>query len=86
MEAMACGRAVVSTPVGCAGLGLADGEDALIRSTPEQFAAAICDLLADASRRNQIAAAARQTVERRFSWTAIAECAHDSYLQLLPQD
>ncbi len=83
MEAMACGRAVVSTPVGCAGLGLVDGEDALIRATPEEFAAAICDLLADASRRNRIAAAARQTVERRFSWAAIAESAHESYLQLL---
>ncbi len=84
MEAMACGRAVVSTPVGCAGLGLVDGQDALIRSTPEEFAAAICDLLADPARRNQIGAAARQTVERRFSWAAIAESACDSYLQLLP--
>ena len=84
MEAMACGRAVVSTPVGCAGLGLVDGHDALIRSTPEDFAAAICDLLSDPARRNSIATAARRTVEQRFSWDAIAECAYASYLQLLP--
>jgi glycosyltransferase involved in cell wall biosynthesis len=84
MEAMACGRAVVSTPVGCAGLGLVDGHDALIRSTPEEFAAAICDLLSDSARRNVIATAARRTVERRFSWDAIAEHAYASYLQLLP--
>jgi glycosyltransferase involved in cell wall biosynthesis len=84
MEAMACGRAVVSTPVGCAGLGLVDGHDALIRSTPEEFAAAICDLLSDSARRNAIAAAARRTVEQRFSWDAIAESAYTSYLQLLP--
>src|SRR5262249_6551124 len=31
MEAMACGRAIVSTPVGCAGLGLQNGCDVLIR-------------------------------------------------------
>jgi glycosyltransferase involved in cell wall biosynthesis len=84
MEAMACGRAVVSTPVGCAGLGLVDGHDALIRSTPEEFAAAICDLLSDSARRNAIATAARRTVEQRFSWDAIAERAYASYLQLLP--
>jgi glycosyltransferase involved in cell wall biosynthesis len=84
MEAMACGRAVVSTPVGCAGLGLVDGHDALIRSTPEDFAVAICDVLDDRVRRNSIAAEARCTVERRFSWEAIAEHAYSSYLQLQP--
>jgi glycosyltransferase involved in cell wall biosynthesis len=80
---LACGRAVVSTPVGCQGLDLVDGYDALIRSTPEEFAAAICDLLSDPARRNAMAAAARRTVERRFSWDAIADCAYAGYLRLL---
>ncbi len=84
MEAMACGRAVVSTPVGCQGLDLVDGCDALIRSTPQDFAAAICDLLGDPARREAIATAARRTVEQRFSWDAIAERAHAGYLKLLP--
>ena len=75
MEAMACGRAVVSTPVGCAGLGLVDGHDALIRSTSEEFAAAICDLLSDPAQRQAIAQQARRTVEQRFSWSAIADSA-----------
>jgi Glycosyltransferase len=84
MEAMACGRAVVSTPPGCAGLGLVDGHDALIRATPEDFGVAICDLLSDPARRNAIAAEGRRTVERRFSWDAIADRAYQSYCQLQP--
>jgi glycosyltransferase involved in cell wall biosynthesis len=82
MEAMACGRPVVSTPAGCAGLDVDDGRDALIRETPEAFAQAICDLLADPVSGAAIAAAARATVERRFSWDSIAQCAYRSYLDL----
>ena len=82
MEAMACRKAVVSTPVGCAGLGLVDGQDALIRKESPEFADAIIELLADPRRRQAIAAAARRTVEQRFSWRAIADEAYASYLQI----
>ncbi|MGH9661635.1 MAG: glycosyltransferase, partial [Bryobacteraceae bacterium] len=81
--AMACGRAVVSTPAGCAGLGLEDGRDALVRESPDAFADAVCELLAGRARRDSIAAAGRRTVEARFSWTAIARAALDSYHALL---
>jgi glycosyltransferase involved in cell wall biosynthesis len=83
MEAMACRKAVVSTPVGCAGLGLVDGEDALIRKESPEFADAIVELLEDPSRRAAIASAARANVERRFSWRAIADEAYASYVQLI---
>jgi glycosyltransferase involved in cell wall biosynthesis len=83
MEAMACGRAVVSTPVGCQGLGLEDGRDALVRADPAAFAGAVCELLADPERREAIARRARRTVEERFSWNAIAAQAYESYRGLL---
>jgi glycosyltransferase involved in cell wall biosynthesis len=82
MEAMACRKAVVSTPVGCTGLGLIDGEDVVIRKESPEFADAVIELLADPARRQAIAAAARHTVERRFSWRAIAGEAYASYLQI----
>jgi glycosyltransferase involved in cell wall biosynthesis len=83
MEAMACGRAIVSTPTGCAGLDLSDGRDLLIRADEAEFAAGVCTLLADASLRRTIASHARSTVEARFSWAAIADAAWQSYQHLL---
>jgi glycosyltransferase involved in cell wall biosynthesis len=79
LEAMACGRAVVTTPVGCAGLELRDGEDALIRREHDAFAAALIEVLGDAGLRGRLAATARATAEQRFSWEAIADRAWASY-------
>jgi glycosyltransferase involved in cell wall biosynthesis len=79
LEAMACGRPVVTTPVGCAGLDLRDGVDACIRADWESFATAVCDLLADRALRETMGTHARATTEERFSWTPIAERAFASY-------
>jgi glycosyltransferase involved in cell wall biosynthesis len=82
LEAMACGRAVVSTPVGCAGLGLRHGHDALISADGGEFGDAVCELLRSPALRSAIAAEARSTVEERFDWNAIAEQAYRSYMTL----
>ncbi|HTX37869.1 MAG TPA: glycosyltransferase family 4 protein [Bryobacteraceae bacterium] len=82
MEAMASGRAVVTTPVGCAGLDLEDGHDALIRAEAAAFAEALAELLSNDRLRLAMAARARHTVEQRFGWQAIGEAAFRSYLAL----
>ncbi len=79
MEAMACGRAVVSNAVGARGLGLTDGEDIVIREIGPDFAAALCDLLQNPEKRKRIGRAARLTSERRFGWQAIAGIARQNY-------
>ena len=82
LEAMACGKAVVSTPAGCAGLSLRDGVDGVIRGGWDEFAEAVCRLLTCVEERERIGAHARRTVEARFSWEAIAEEALQSYLAM----
>lgn len=82
LEAMACGKAVVSTPAGCAGLELQDEMDALIRADWESFAVAICGLMASTGESARLGAHARRTAEARFSWDAIADRAYASYLAM----
>ena len=73
LEAMAMERAVVSTPSGCAGLGLLHGHSVWEADTAEAFAAGVATLMADPERRSQIAQAAHDHAVRNFSWTAIGE-------------
>ncbi len=54
LEAMAMQRAVVSTPSGCAGLGLLHGHSVWNAETPEAFAAGVATLIADPERREQM--------------------------------
>jgi len=81
MEAMACARAVVSTPSGCRGLDLIDGRDLIVADA--DFAQAIIELLGNEELRTRIATEARRTAERRFGWDAIAEDALRSYAALI---
>jgi len=83
LEAMACAKPVVTTPAGCAGLELSDGQEALIRTGAADFADAICALLTDPERPAALGRQARETAERRFAWTKIADRAYEAYGQLV---
>jgi GT2 family glycosyltransferase/glycosyltransferase involved in cell wall biosynthesis len=73
MEAMAMGRAVVSTPAGINGLELSPGEDVIVAGDADGMAGEILDLFADPAKRKRIEAAARLRVERDYDWDRIAE-------------
>ena len=72
LEAMAMGRAVVSTPAGVNGLDLSPGEDVVVEAGPERFAAAIRALRDDSARRRRVEEHARATA-LRFDWASIGE-------------
>jgi sugar transferase (PEP-CTERM/EpsH1 system associated) len=71
-EAMAMGKAVVSTSVGAEGLAVRSGENIVLADTPNDFAQAVISLLRDPRRRKQLGAAARTLVQENYSWTMVA--------------
>lgn len=73
LEAMALGRPVVSTTIGCEGLEVIDKKHLLIADTPRQFADATIRLLVDEPLRQQITTQARRIVTARYDWDIIAE-------------
>jgi glycosyltransferase involved in cell wall biosynthesis len=69
-EAMAAGRAVVSTSVGAEGLDVHHGRDIVLADNPRLFAEAVSTLLHDENlrRKYELAAAARAS---RYDWSVI---------------
>ena len=70
-EAMAAGRAVVSTSIGAEGLEVRDGHDVVLADTPETFANAVIALLKNNEERRRLGRAAEETAARH-DWSAIA--------------
>jgi sugar transferase (PEP-CTERM/EpsH1 system associated) len=71
-EAMAMGKAIVSTTLGAEGLPIRDDVDILLADRPEEFARKVCALLRDQGERNRLASAARQLVEQHYGWSSVA--------------
>jgi len=71
-EAMATGRAVVSTTIGAEGLDVHHGEDVVLADEPERFAQAVVMLLKDPRERLRFEGAAAATAAR-YDWPAIGE-------------
>ena len=82
LEAMAMGKAIVSTPAGVNGLDLAAGRDFVLVNHGTEMAEAIERLLGDPGERARIEAAARERVERDFGWDHIARRQAAMYREL----
>jgi glycosyltransferase involved in cell wall biosynthesis len=72
-EAMAMGKAVVSTTVGAEGLPVTHGRDILIADDPAEFAASVVRLLRDPESARRLGSEARKLVESKYSWGAVAD-------------
>jgi len=72
-EAMAMGRAVVSTTIGAEGLPVTSGSDIVLADEPRCFADEVCRLLASPEERKRIGDAARRLVDEKYSWAVVAK-------------
>jgi sugar transferase (PEP-CTERM/EpsH1 system associated) len=80
-EAMAMGKAVVSTTIGAEGLPVTDGEHVLLADDPASFARAVVRLIREPERRRRIEAAARALVIARYDWSAVAGELEDALIR-----
>ena len=83
LEALAMGKAIVSTSVGAEGLALKDGEEIFIADEPAAFADAVTRLLTDVPLRRRIGENGRARVEQDYDWRSIGEKLHLLYTKIL---
>jgi glycosyltransferase involved in cell wall biosynthesis len=72
LDAMAMGKAIVSTSVGCEGLQVADGENMLIADDPAAFTHKVIKLLHDDNLRFTLGKNARKVAEN-YDWASIMD-------------
>ncbi len=72
-EAMAAGKAVVSTTLGAEGLPVTDGQNILLADEPEEFARRVVELLRNEGLRSRMGRAARELVEHNYSWASVTQ-------------
>jgi polysaccharide biosynthesis protein PslH len=86
LEALAAGKAVVASSRALEGLGVVDGEHALVAETDAEFADAIGRLLVDGELRVALARRARQWACANVRWERSIEEYEALYERLLAQD
>jgi len=75
LEALARGKAMVSTSIGIEGLDLRPGVDVVVADEPAAFAQACTRLLGDREARRQLGRTARVRMLDRYGWDTVAEAA-----------
>lgn len=77
LEAMAMGKAIVSTTLGCEGLDVVPGQEVVLADDEEQFADEVVALLNDPLRAGALGRRARAFVETRYAWDSITPLLED---------
>jgi polysaccharide biosynthesis protein PslH len=83
VEAMAMGKAIVSTTLGAEGIEAVRGRELLIEDEPTAFAEAVNRLLAQPGLAARIGQSARQLAVARYSWSGAAHALESFYRRIL---
>ena len=82
LEAMAMGKAIVSTPLGVSGIACVDGEHVVVAEPGIAFARKVAHLLGHPGEREQLGRNARRLVESDYSWENTVSNYDQMYRQL----
>ena len=85
VEAMAMGKAVVSTMLGAEGIEATPGRDLLVADEPAAFADAVNRLLADPGLAKRVGQSARELAVRRYAWSGAAKALESFYREILDE-
>jgi len=77
LEAMAMGKAIVSTTIGAEGLPLEHGRHILLADQPQAFADEVVTLLRNPERRAVLEANARRLAAQEYSWEKVGRVFND---------
>jgi glycosyltransferase involved in cell wall biosynthesis len=83
VEAMAMGKAIVSTALGTEGIEAIPGRDILVEDEPAAFADAVNRLLAEPSLAECIGHSARRLAVERYAWSEAARALEGFYRRIL---
>jgi glycosyltransferase involved in cell wall biosynthesis len=83
VEAMAMGKAIVSTSLGAEGIEAVPGRDILIEDEPVAFANAVSHLLSEPSLAMRIGLSARRLAVERYAWSGAAKTLEGFYRRIL---
>jgi sugar transferase (PEP-CTERM/EpsH1 system associated) len=82
VEALAAGKAVVSTSIGCEGIAVEPGRHLLIFDSARDQATATLQLMADQDRASKLGRAGRVLVEDRYSWASAVQRLEELYARV----
>ena len=83
VEAMAMGKAIVSTTLGAEGIEAVPERDLFVEDEPAAFADAVNRLLAEPGLAARIGHSARQLAEERYAWSGAARALEGFYRRIL---
>lgn len=79
IEALAMKKPLVTTSIGCEGIDIISGENALIADSPERFAQAVLELFKNKELSNKITENGYELVMKKYRWESIGEHINHAY-------
>lgn len=85
LNALAMGKAIVSTSVGCEGIDVENGKNIYIADTELEFAKGILELLEDSDKREKLGEEGLKLIKEKYQWERIAEQIEKEYEKVLQE-